>query len=369
MKHPISFMKRSIPLLALPYLISLGACVPQFDDELASLVQKPQMLAMTLEPPEIEAGDTVEAGFLMADERGRLHPDLALWLRNAPGEIETDPRSGIDEDQQQGFGEGSENDLFVGTPEKYSFTFETFKAIDYTYDEDGFASQTVLLVVPQDTPDESLFSGAPDLETAFTQYAVGLLDGSVPSLINYRTAIVSKRDEKNRNPVITSIRALIDNDDPENGEDIEFTTAQETPLDYTTSPAAANPYIVHARKVALKNGKFRYENELEMIYFEVTAEDPDAESDEELETMLRYQWFSPEYPNGGEFKQTRKQIQEFTLPRFTASDDVPVPEDCPETDHRCQTNLYPVWIVVRDNGGESSLGSTWAEFYVKVVLD
>ncbi len=370
MKKPNHRIMRGLSVLTLAYLFAGVACTPQFDDAMASFVQKPQMLVMTLDPPEIDAGDTVSADFLMADERGRLHPELALWVRNEPGDIQTNARSGIDEGQQQGFSEGDEGDVYFGTPGDYAFVFETYNSKEYLYDEDGFASQTVLLVVPNDPIDESQFVGV-DMETAIEQYATGLMDGSVASLINFRTAIVSKREDKNRNPQITGLRVLLDSDDNE-GEDITFTTGEDTPLDYTTSPAAMNPYIVTVKKT-VKNGKVRYKNDIDIVYFEITATDPDAQSEEELEETLRYQWFSPSYPNGGEFKQTRKRIQEFTLPTFTAADDKkleePVPEDCVETDHRCQPNLYPVWIVVRDNGEDTSLGSTWAEFYVKVVLE
>ena len=169
-----------------------------------------------------------------------------------------------------------------------------------------------------------------------------------------RTLIVSPptKEKKNHNPVIKSISFLRTKTDTE-GVPVVFTGPADTPPDPALSPAAAAPY-----RYDLTRDEFP-------IWIKVEAYDEDETDPAALKKALRYQWVTVKLPAGGRFKSTRREVQEFEPPFFLLPE--PAPGACRPHDHRCDTNLYPIWVIVRDIGAENSLGNNWAEFYIRVV--
>ncbi len=344
------------------YSLLAASCGPTFKDEDRSIVDKPTVISVTLDPAEPSPGDTVTARFLMMDQYGRMEPEFQLWFRQggsdsvqygATGDTfamldpSADPQDFLD---LLGLNDLTEARLGLFS----SFTFQLADEEAYNFNESGLTSESLFIAIPLlpveldltqlagdflDDPDEAMQTLGPAL--------AGLgesLEGR-QALKVLRTLPVSIRETKNKNPRITaiSVKPRRDSTDktplifasPENPDNTE---ARQNPFVYTLGETYEG--------VAKDEGR---------VYFEVEIEDEAENQDEEL----RFQWFTT--PGGGSFLNRQERIQRFGVPL--------VGIDGPLSDNpRLDPALIPIVVVVRDvqAGDGNNLGQTWAEFYLRV---
>lgn len=321
---------------------AMAACGPSFDDETASLVRKPMVLSVVLDPPEAAPGESVTATVLMADARGPLSPVMQMWAMIPPeqssyasfgvsgGEIQG---SNDEESTDEGSSALPEGEIGFGPV----FPFVVPDAARFTYDAEGLAPLQISFAAALDAIDPALLQS--EDPAALLQELIGA--GKARAAL--RTLIVSQRTERNRNPRVTSLSVSIGK------------TGERTDLSFLTSedPDPA------ARRDSIRSQAFVYRfRKGERLYFHVTVEDDGENPD----TSLQYQWISL----GGNFEYMRKSDQPWIPPRYIGPDEHPkgVPDEALE---RPDVNLYPVWLVVRDSGVPGQLGQGFAEFYVKII--
>jgi len=288
---------------------TLAGCQPKFDDEKQSLLEKPELLALVVEPPEAAPGETVRLSFLFADAAGVVADPRAFWL---PGGL---PIPADLEALATQFSV-TQADLLAS-----SVTLTLPPERDYAYNEEGRATLTVALLVArgQDAP----FFPA-DAEEA-------LEDGRARPAV--RTLVVSKNDVRNQNPAIQSVTLR-----RADGTEVALslvTSADADPVAGRAALAASAPTLASEEEVTLVVG----------------AEDDGPE------VMLRPQWIA----TGGDFQNRRMMEQPWTAPTWED------PAATPTRPGTSDPNLHSVWLVLRDNGDATSLGQAWAETAVRVA--
>ncbi len=287
-------------------LFFVSGCADKFDDDTMALLKKKEILSVVLEPPEAAPGEVVRASFLIADERGIIEDPIAVWLPDEPAELASEP-----------FGAAFE--MILGSEEAYRF------------DENGLSSQGIgLAVAIGDVSDE---------ESMMKDIDERIKDGAVK--MNTRTLVVSTRQAKNRNPTITSISGSIEGRKPAT---LAIVTSRDENTSDSRHVAADDPWLVEAG---------------EEVTLHVAIED-----DGNLDEDIRYQWIS----TGGDFGGERKKDQAWKAPIYVDPGEGEEDQSGMENvDPRIDPNLYPIWLVVRDNGADDQLGQSWAEFYVRVT--
>ncbi|RJO67044.1 MAG: hypothetical protein C4523_10480 [Myxococcales bacterium] len=321
------------------------ACTGGFEDDTFSRVVTPRVLSIVLEPPEAAPGETVVASFLAADEKGPRLPPLQLWFKVPPDESGF-ASAGLDFGADVGGGEGAppidpESMGFMPT-----FNFTVAAEEKYTFDAAGLAPQLITLFVPRD---DKLPPLSDDPDEQMEQFQKLLDDNKIEFVL--RTLVVSAREEKNRNPRIIDVSVGF-GEDGERESVAFFTSADPSPVIKRQETADA-AYVLSI--LDMYGGATAKE-----LYFTI-----DVEDEGDTEDSLRYAWVS----TGGGFGNLRQKNQRWTPPIYLAPADEPAQEDEPAEHARIREdrNLYPIWVIVRDNGVENQLGQAWVEFYVRIV--
>lgn len=342
------------------FLISLvTACGSSFVDETASIMLKPTIVSIVLDPPEAAPGDKVTASYLLADEYGTLKVPLQVWtltdgssiyamdavdegnLNIEDGDIDSDATEGeMPEDVQI-----SLNPVFDFTvPEELSDSLE----------ESEMVSQIVMLLVGMPSLDMS------DIDPEDLSQDIKTLISSGDVKTGLRTLIVSDKDKKNQNPKLTKLTIRIEEDGEE--QEAVFVSSFDKDIEAQRKIAIENPYVFYTC-----NNNLFYKPPvsycpIETLYFKAEVED-DAE---DLEKAIRYQWIS----NAGDFQGRRNADQVWSIPCYFFHPDYMNENNSPENplEPREDVNLHPIYLVLRDNGVEDTLGQSWAEFYVRIKL-
>ncbi len=312
---------------AFTVLIMSSACGPTFEDDSASILMKPELLSIVLEPPEAEPGQSVRASFLMADERGVMENVFNFWLPASfeYGNGELDIEAALEE-----------SGLDIAQMIAPSIEFKAAAEDRLEFNSDGLAAETVTLIAGLEAPEgEGDYGAEEGTDGLFADLDRAIQEGRAETGV--RTLIVSRNEERNRNPQVKSLR-LID----AAGAEHEVTLLRhDDESQYEKRRAAA------AAAVSVKAG--------EKITLTVECED---DSDDPL--ALRYRWIS----TGGDFGGLTAAEQPWTAPDYVE----PTAEDrSDESDElRRDPNLRPIWLVLRDNGESDRLGQSWVEFYVRI---
>jgi len=314
-----------IALLAALVAVAFVGCMPEFDDPTMAVLKKPEIISVVLDPPEAAPGETVTASFLMADERGVIDGRANLWL----------PAVGGDEDDPAALIEGlAELGLELDDLAAPTLELTVGPAASYVFDEDGFAGQPL-----------TLFAAArkdPDPETPAEQL-LGLVEQAVEDErmeLAIRTLVVSQREDRNRNPRVLGIS--FGSAEVVDGE-LDIARSDDEDLSATRQYAADHPLVI-AEKTA--------------VWFHVEAEDDDGED------AIRYQWIS----TGGDFGGLRERVQKWKTPKHRELADGDLDQTGMENvNPRKDPNLHPVFVIVRDDLAELSMGQVFAEFYVRIV--
>ncbi|RJO64409.1 MAG: hypothetical protein C4523_18265 [Myxococcales bacterium] len=314
-------------LITLVLLAFFFGCGEEFEDKSQSLLMKAEILSVVLEPPEAEPGETVRASFLVSDQYGVLDAPLNLWVPAADSAVkgEVNPERGKDslavEDDLKRYGLDPE-DLLSPV-----LVFTLPKDDQYQLNEAGQSPHKISLFVAVDED-----ATDPD---ALKQDLFGYVARGVLRLA-YRTLIVSRRENRNHNPIIDSISVS----GPDGAaREMKLVRHSDADLSAARLEAAADPFVTPAETELTISAK---------------AHDPEQKAEE-----LRYQWIS----TGGDFQGRRKMEQPFSAPEY----DEGAGDGETNPDGRKDPNLHPVWLIVRDNGADDTLGQAWAEFYVRVT--
>lgn len=190
------------------------------------------------------------------------------------------------------------------------------------YNQDGFAPLMVSVAVAK-TSLQSI--------EQLTRNANQLMEKD-EILFGIRTLTISKRTDTNANPEIIFITS-----GEENIQVTRPTIARFNSLSFDTE-----------RSTAMENPLRVTENE--EMFFQAHA---NAHSDS---TDLLYQWIC----TGGDFKGRRKKLEPWIAPKYKT----PTVSQGPDTPY--SPNLYPVWVIVRDDGLPHELGQSVAMFYVQI---
>lgn len=342
----MSMRIRTTPILMAAMLaVLLMACGMQFEDESQSLLMKPELLSVVFDPPEAAPGDRVTASFLLADGRGVLEPNSNIWM---PDEIDMMAPGVADGDEDAKDVAGALMDIEAVNAELEAYDLDLIQLVlprivftvpddgRYDYDDSGLATQMFSLIVDvadQSIPPEQMFADLMDYV------------GSGEVKMALRSLVVSEREEQNLNPRIISIRARAGEEGA--GTDLSIIRHDTEDLPASRLISAQDPFVVGAGS--------------EWTFIVEVADEGD------LEEVLRYQWAS----TGGDFQGRRKQEQPWTAPAFKELESGDVDQskqkDPAAFDPRLDPNLHAAWLILRDNGGDDSLGQAWAEFYLRVI--
>lgn len=329
----IKSLKRAPVGLCLTAVCALClGCEDYFDDESMAELKKTEILSIVLSPPEIAPGETSRATVLLSDEHGVIDNAAYIWLPD----FDLDDPGG-----RRRTGAGSADldaidDIEVLTEPAFDLTLDDDRS--YDTDPDGFAEHTIgLLAFTDDFEVMGLRQHyeAPDLDA---------LLGESDIKLGFRTILVSNRENKNQNPRIRSVRCRVEDSDRAEGATLVRSYDALTEIESLRQRAADYP-IEAEEKVD--------------VTFSVTVEDDDP-----IEEAIRYQWIS----TGGDFGGRREQKQTWTAPEYREPEGSERDQSGQrDVDRRIDPNLYPVWIILRDNGIANRMGQSWAEFYVRVV--
>jgi hypothetical protein len=331
---------------------------PSFEDATQSILKKTEILSIVLDPPEALPGDTVVASYLVADEFGVVQPEFQLWLlSSSTGGLNA---SNAIDDGALVDGDSNENQTVEAfDPNAVGFlpshTFTVSEEAEYDFDVNQQASQLITAVTAYVALDPTDFNGSDAQKNILDLIEAG--DASMA----LRTLVVTLNEERNQNPVIEEVTARIG----ENGTETSVTLIRHSAPDVAKARAlaATNPYTYAICQSTAKSIPPVETCTEGRLFFKVTASDDGPQDD------LRYQWISI----GGDFQSRRDQDQRWVIPCYQALPENPPQEidkeDPAGFDPRRDPNLYPVFLIVRDNGGEDQLGQVWAEFYVRISLD
>jgi len=300
----------------------LSACGPTFEDDSAAILMKPELISIVLDPPEAAPGQTVRASFLMADERGVLEDVFNFWLPASfdygNGELDMEAamkESGLDLTQ-------------LIAP---SIEFEAATGKELSFNSEGLAAETVTLIAGLKEPEEE----AAGMDELFKNLDRAIQDGQAETGI--RTLVVSQNEERNRNPLVKSIKLI-----KASGQEQAMLLLHHDDKNlYERRREAA------AAAVSVKAG--------EEITLLVESEDDSTDP-----LALRYRWVS----TGGDFGGFAAAEQPWTAPEYIDPDNEDRTDESDEL--RRDPNLRPIWLVLRDNGETERLGQSWVEFYVRI---
>ncbi len=347
MKHPI---KSAVLYWLMSFLLlTASACGPTFDDDSKNILKKPEILAVTLDPPEAAPGDTVRASFLAADQFGAISKPvedgtglLQVWMLSEPGasafaSAAADNGSVGSSGEENGDTSETQAPVMenIGILPDYDFT--VYDSAEYTFNQDGLAPQLLSLI---------FFPRGVDPAALQNENAYGEIQKMIESglaQMTLRTLVVSNRSTQNRNPRITAASAGINESAMQ--ELVFLSSASPEDIAKARNKAAASPYeIKYAKNLRL--------------HLSITVEDDGDPEDE-----LLYQWIS----NAGEFRELPTEERDWIVPEYVE----PAGEFSDQSgqevvDPRSDPNLHPIWVIVRDNGVENQLGQSWVEFYVRV---
>jgi len=350
MKHNIKHKFNSVAtvMLLLAALINASACSPTFDDDSKSILMKPEIIAITLDPPEAAPGATVKASFLAADQFGVISEApvngglLQLWMLAEPGASAFASGAANNGSLDSANVDGDSETTDAAMPDMQNigimpvFSFDTYPGSDYTFNQAGLAPQLLTLIFFPQGVDPA------ELQTEDIADKIQEMMDSGQAQLALRTLVVSNRSDTNRNPRITAASAAIKDAVP---QDLTFLTNDSDNIPAARAEAAANPFEV------------KYEKNLR-LHFTITVED-----EGDLEDALLYQWIS----NAGEFKQLPTAERDLIVPEYIEPiGDFSDQSELDSVDPRTDPNLHAVWVIVRDNGVENQLGQSWIEFYIRV---
>ena len=329
-------------------ILAASSCSPTFDDESKSILMKPEIISIALDPPEAAPGEAVTASFLAADQYGAITEApvqgalLQVWMLAEPGASAFASGAVGNGSLDSGQGDGTSDGTDANAPDMAnigimpSFNFETYSSSEYTFNEDGLSPQLLtLLFFPQGVDPAGLKS-----ENLSSDIQKMIESGQAQLAL--RTLVVSARSDKNRNPRITGATVAVGDTTP---AEIVFLGSNSENITTARALAAANPFEVKYRKNL-------------RLHIDITVED---EGDPE-DTLL-YQWIS----NGGEFRGLPTEERDWLAPEYIEPGEGFSDQSGQETvDPRTDPNLHPIWIIVRDNGVDNQFGQSWVEFYVRV---
>ena len=333
-----------------------------FDDDKQSLVKKPEIISIVLDPPEAAPGDTVSASFLLVDEKGAMAPQLQFWFLVPPdagsfasGAVDEGRMDAGGEEDTGGDVEGETMDFDSETMGFFpSFTFTVPGADHYSFNTNDMAPQLLTLLVAVEEMDFD--PNAP--ETLPDDMNEIFADERFRSAL--RTLVVSTREKKNRNPRIAGLFARIGRGGRK--REVTFVASHHDDIPAGRRLAAADPIVYEVCN--------REENFIEPdeycgaceIYFTIEPED-----DGNINEEIRPQWIS----NGGDFAGHRDLDQKFFPPCYKTNAPEPKKDEDGRVIHDPRANnpnLYTIWLILRDNGGDNQLGQSWAEFYLLIRL-
>jgi|GEM_PF-2086549 len=349
--------KNVMMLLAVLLMIFTTACGATFEDDTSSIVVKPTIISIVVEPPEAAPGDVVTASYLLADEKGTLTAPLQLWTLSDG--ISASAMDAVDEGNvtlEDGQNQNiSPDDLEdAGIDMNTEFTFTVPESLSGNLEKSSAISQIVTLLVGMPT----LNLAEVDL-TDFAKTIESLIaSGDVKT--GLKTLVVSKNEQKNQNPRLTGLTARIEEDGTP--VPVVFVSSFDQDKASKRAEAIAKPVVYEVCNNELFFNEPDSYCPIDSLYFKATVED-DAKNPEEA---IRYQWIS----NDGDFKGRRDADQVWSIPCYVVPPETTEGED-PATspdDPREDINLHPVYLILRDNGVEGTLGQSWAEFYVQIKL-
>ncbi len=306
-------MDKSRRLVALAILILFGlltGCMETFDDDTMSLVKKPEILAVVLDPPEAAPGEAVRTCALVVDGQGVVTESPILWTVG-----------------------DSEGDLTD------TFEFTAQRGTEDLVDEEGFSSQMLSLMVILD-PAAMGEMDLMDVEQAGAALQRLVREDAVR--VGMRTLLVNERESRNRNPEITSL--ILERD---NGEQVELETLspfEDDAMQKRLELAARAPEIPAQNTV----------------HFLAELEDDGRAED------LLVQWIG----TGGDFGARRETEQEWSSGKVKEADESLDEQDLRGeelVDARLDPNLHSLFLIVRDTGADGNNGQSYVEFFVRVV--
>jgi len=311
-------MRARVHALLLLLTLPLPGCELDVVDKYQSLLMKPELLSMVLEPPEAAPGARVEASYLLADERGVLEPLGRLWV---PADLTLVDPAGV----------GPSSDWVADLRARLSAVGLRWEDLlgerlrltaqgDAAASAGGISEATLSLLVQV----KPLCAGAEgDPATLLEELPANLGCGAVR--LGIRRLTVSTRASKAANPRLERIQAT-------------DATGRSHPLELARSD---DPELAAARQRAAQHALSLEEKST--VVLSVQAKDPTEE--------LEVQWIS----TGGDFGGTRLKDQRFAVPAYrTGTGDGDRATNDP--------NLYPVWLILRSSAG----GQSWAELYLRV---
>lgn len=343
-------------LLGLLLVVHVSGCDysfgATFDDSTQSILKKPEILSVVLDPPEVAPGGSVRASFLAIDEYGPLELPMQLWmlidsidtLRPASGDAEEGPLP-----------DGAQLD-----PESMGFfpvfDFRARPQEHYRFDKNQQAAQLVTLVAAFTPLDIDALMG--DESGA----ALGELLENRDIALALRTLVVSTSDTPNRNPEIGIITARVG--ETGSPQPLVLVRSDSETIARDRLNAALNPYVYSVCVSKATRIPPVETCPKEKLYFNISDIQDDGP-----DSALRVQWVSI----AGDFEGRRDRDQRWNIPCYQDLPVIPAEDIDPASPEtfkpRRDPNLYPVFLIVRDNGEEGQLGQSWAEFYVRLVMD
>lgn len=322
------------PLRRIKYYIALVmtgglfTCNADFKDSSMSLLKKPEILSIVIEPPEAAPGESVKASFLVADQYGVIDDAMVLWLPD----IEFNSRLvGRRSNMKTSVTKLSELDEEVKQP---IAQIKLDDATRYEYDQEGFANHYIGLMAFMDEKDVL------DMDINNMEENLNALlwrDGAIMAI---RTLMVSNRKEQNRNPRVAEI--FWGKNESKQKDSVSLVRSSIENIDVIRMEAMARPVEIIQK---------------EKLYFRIQVEDDDP-----VKAAIRYQWIA----TGGDFGEVRRKIQPWEAPEYIdGQPQLPDPkQNIPKNN---DPNLYTLWVILRDNGIRNRTGQGWAEFYVRIL--
>ena len=227
---------------------------------------------------------------------------------------------------------------------------QAFWLLDATASMETMLGQTITFVVPELSDDayDDTGTAALPVSVAVAKNAEAIDDLSAADfdhilesnniLFGTRTLAVSKRSQQTANPTVHSLSLNLPD-----GQQSSVTMSVSTSDTFGEQQQAAMVSPIQIFEDA-------------EVEFHIDAS-PAIPSNQ-----LRYQWIS----TAGDFKARRAATEPWIAPEYIVpADDININPSLPDV--RQDPNLYPIWILVRDDGNPWQLGLTLVEFYVRVM--